>query len=145
MPFGLHWHTATVTADGSVVVTGRSPSNNLVGGANDRALIWHPATGRWTVGAATGSGKARLYHSTALLLPDASILVGGGGAPGPQTNTNAEIYYPAYLFAAAGGFAARPQILSAPTGIKIGQRFTVRPFPRLVRWEEHWGWRKGLM
>lgn len=126
MPFGLHWHTATVTADGTVVVTGGSPSNNVVAGANNRALIWRPATATWTIGAATASGKARLYHSTALLLPDGSILVGGGGAPGPQTNTNAEIYYPPYLFTATGGFAARPQIVSAPSGIRIGQRFTVK-------------------
>ena len=126
MPFGLHWHNATVTADGSVVVTGGGPKNNLVAGANNRALIWQPATGAWTVGAATGSGKARLYHSTALLLPDASILVGGGGAPGPQTNTNAEIYYPPYLFTPAGGFATRPILLRVPTRIAVGSRFAVR-------------------
>lgn len=125
MPFGLHWHTATVVADGTVVITGGGPNNNLLGGANNRALIWRPATGAWSLGAATASGKARLYHSTALLLPDASILVGGGGAPGPQANTNAEIYYPPYLFTAAGGFAARPRILSAPASIAIGERFNI--------------------
>ena len=42
--------------------------------------------------------KDRLYHSTSLLLPDGSVLTAGGGAPGPVTNLNAEIYYPPYLF-----------------------------------------------
>ncbi len=54
--------------------------------------------------------RARLYHSTAVLMPDASVLVAGGGAPGPQNNTNIEIYYPPYLYNAAGGFATRPVI-----------------------------------
>ena len=77
-------------ADGKVVVTGGSEFDKQLDGANFNALIWNPDTGKWTIGAATSSGKARLYHSTALLLPDASVLVGGGGAPGPQTNLNAE-------------------------------------------------------
>ena len=42
--------------------------------------------------------NARLYHSGALLLPDATVLIAGGGAPGPLVNLNAEIYYPPYLF-----------------------------------------------
>ena len=44
----------------------------------------------------------RLYHSAALLLPDATVLTLGGGANGPQLNLNAEIYYPPYLFNADG-------------------------------------------
>ena len=62
------------------------------------ADIWNPATGAWTRGAA--AQQARLYHSNAVLMPDASVLVMGGGAPGPQNNTNVEVYYPPYLFAA---------------------------------------------
>ena len=102
-------------ADGKVVVTGGSRVHKQLDGANFNALIWNPGTGKWTVGAATGSGKARLYHSTALLLPDASILVGGGGAPGPQTNLNAEIYYPPYLFDTVGNRAIRPKLLTLPS------------------------------
>ena len=85
MPVGLHWHTGTVIADGRVVVTGGSRQPNQLVGVNYQALIWDPRAGKWTTGAATPSGSAyaRLYHSNALLLPDATILVGGGGAPGP--------------------------------------------------------------
>lgn len=124
MPLPLHWHNATVIADGRVVVTGGSARSNLLTGALRKALIWNPATGTWTSGA-TGSGRTRLYHSTALLLPDASILVAGGGAPGPEANANAEIYYPPYLFQASGGFAVRPKIKAAPTRLIHGKRFTL--------------------
>jgi YVTN family beta-propeller protein len=60
-----------------------------------------------------------------LLLPDASVLVSGGGAPGPQNNTNAEIYFPPYLFTSAGTLAARPVIDSAPATLDIGRTFRI--------------------
>ena len=125
MPYRLHWHTGTVLADGRVVVTGGSRQPNQLVDVNNQALLWDPATGGWTVGAATSTANdyARLYHSNALLLPDATVLVGGGGAPGPVVNTNAQIYYPPYLYNAGGGFATRPQILSAPSALTWGQTF----------------------
>ncbi|MFZ1429337.1 MAG: galactose oxidase early set domain-containing protein [Geminicoccaceae bacterium] len=132
MPVGLHWATATVAADGRVVVTGGGPSNNQLAGANYNALIWNPSTNTWTVGAKTQptAKRARLYHSIGLLLPDATILVGGGGASGttvkgPAINTNAEIYYPPYLYTAAGQLAPRPQIKQAPAVVTVGTRFAV--------------------
>ena len=97
MPVSLHWATATVLADGNVVVTGGSQQENQLVGANTRALLWKADTGNWVQGP-VGSGRARLYHSVALLLPDGSVLVGGGGAPGPETNLNVEFYFPYYLF-----------------------------------------------
>ena len=120
MPARLDWHNATVIPDGRVVVTGGSGMRNLMTGANYRALIWDPASGSWSVGAATGSGKARLYHSTAVLLPDGSVFVGGGGAYGPQTNRNAEIYYPPNLLSPNGAFAPRPRIVRAPERLRHG-------------------------
>lgn len=133
MPTGLHWANATVVADGRVVVTGGGSGNNKLSGANYRALIWDPAKpNAWTTGALTTQTKAhaRLYHSIGLLLPDATILVGGGGASGttdrgPAINTNAEIYYPPYLFNADNEFAPRPQIISAPSSFSVGQHFGV--------------------
>ena len=44
----------------------------------------------------------RFYHSIAILLPDATILSGGGGSPGPVINLNAQIYYPGYLYKGDG-------------------------------------------
>jgi len=117
------WVTATVLPDGRVLATGGSAVYNELTGVNNSAEIWNPANGQWTVGA-SGS-RARLYHSTALLLPDASVLVAGGGAPGPLVNLHAEIYYPPYLYDTSGNFAARPAIVTAPDTIYQGQAFSV--------------------
>jgi hypothetical protein len=125
MPMSLHWANATVLADGNVVVTGGSQTDNQLVGVNTQALIWKAATGSWTR-SVQGSGRARLYHSIALLLPDGSVLVAGGGAPGPQTNLNAEIYYPHYLFDSSGRFAPRPRITGISTNSPAwGGNFTL--------------------
>jgi hypothetical protein len=114
---------ATILADGTVLATGGSELYNARAGATNTAEIWNPETGTWRVGPA--AALERLYHSTALLLADASVLVAGGGANGPLTNLNAEIYYPPYLIDAAGRFAARPSIRSAPARIAAGTAFDV--------------------
>jgi YVTN family beta-propeller protein len=115
--------TATLLADGKVLATGGSQVWNELTGVNNIAEIWNPATGTWTRG--YEGALARLYHSTALLLPDATVLVAGGGAPGPLNNLNGEIYYPPYLFTAAGTWAPRPAIANAPQFIDIGKTFNV--------------------
>ncbi len=115
--------TATLLADGKVLATGGSQVWNELTGVNNIAEIWNPATGTWTRG--HEGALARLYHSTALLLPDATVLVAGGGAPGPLNNLNAEIYYPPYLFTAAGTLAPRPAIATAPPFVEIGKTFRV--------------------
>ena len=138
MPFGLHWPTATIGADGRVFVTGGALKNNkpaTVNKFNFTPLIWDPTQnggkGVWTKGTPTTSGMARMYHSTAILLTDGSILVGGGGAPGPQTNLNAEIYYPPYMYTPTGELATstRPKITSGPTSLAVGQPFTITVSP----------------
>ena len=115
------WVNATILPDGKVLATGGSSVDNQLTNVNNSAEIWDPNTGTWTVGAS--GNRARLYHSNSLLMPDASVLVAGGGAPGPQTNTNVEVYYPPYLYDASGALAARPSIESVPSVIAIGQTF----------------------
>ena len=115
--------TGTILPNGTVLATGGSSTYNELINVNNSAEIWNPTTGTWSVGA---SGvQARLYHSMALLLPDATVMVGGGGAPGPQNNTNFELYYPPYLFAAGGALAPRPAIEGAPTVMDIGRTYPV--------------------
>jgi hypothetical protein len=117
------WVNATVLADGRVLATGGSAVDNQLTGVNNIAEIWNPETGLWTQGAP--GTNARLYHSGALLLPDARVLVDGGGAPGPLTNLNAEIFTPPYLLDPLGAPMPRPSIVLAPDTIQIGQSFSV--------------------
>jgi len=117
------WMTATILADGRVLATGGSSVNNELVDVNNTAAIWDPDTGQWTIG--RSGARPRLYHSTALMLPDASVLVAGGGAPGPVINLHAEIYYPPYLYNSSGDFASRPNIDSAPATLNIDDTFSV--------------------
>jgi Domain of unknown function (DUF1929)/Glyoxal oxidase N-terminus/Galactose oxidase, central domain len=118
------WASGTVMADGRVLINGGSAAQNVLTGVAYQAQIWDPATGHWTAGAS--AVKARLYHSNALLLPDATVLTGGGGAPGPVKNLNSEIYYPPYLYAASGAAARRPVISAiASTFVNPGDTLNI--------------------
>ena len=113
------WASGTVLADGKVLITGGSEVANVLTGVDYQVQIWDPATGHWTAGAS--ATKPRLYHSNSMLLTDATVLTGGGGAPGPVNNLNAEIYYPPYLYDSTGAAAVRPVITAAtPLSLKPG-------------------------
>jgi len=108
-----HWGNSTVLPDGRVFLSGGSVADNdPVNGVDYTSEIYDPVANTWSE-AATAQ-QMRLYHSSALLLPDATVLTLGGGANGPQLNLNAEVYYPPYLFNADGTPAARPIISTAP-------------------------------
>ena len=85
--------------------------------------LWDPETGTWTTLAP--AKKHRLYHSAAVLLPDGRVLTGGGGAPGPSNNLDAQIFSPPYLFESDGSPAKRPAITSAPSKVAYGATFSV--------------------
>ncbi|KAK4450965.1 hypothetical protein QBC34DRAFT_296063 [Podospora aff. communis PSN243] len=60
--------------------------------------IYNPVKGAWRE--ATPNSIPRTYHSWALLLPDATVLVGGGGLDSGRDRTNhydAQVYQPWYL------------------------------------------------
>ena len=86
------------------------------------AEIWNPSTGTWRT-AATAQ-RTRSYHSTSLLLPSGAVFTGGGGVPGPEDNFNAELYYPAYLFAKGTDgvvrWASRPAITAIAGNAVLG-------------------------
>jgi hypothetical protein len=119
MRYGRQWLNATVLPNGKVLVTGGSKVNNTLSEVATAAEIWDPDTNTWTEGAS--ASIPRLYHSTAVLLPDGRVFTGGGGAPGPLINKNAEIYSPPYLFDAGGNVAVRPTITSGPDTLNWGQ------------------------
>jgi Domain of unknown function (DUF1929)/Glyoxal oxidase N-terminus len=123
-----YWASGTVLADGKVLVTGGSTVDNVETGVAYQAQIWDPATGHWTGGAS--ATKPRLYHSNSMLLPDATVLTGGGGAPGPVINLNAEVYYPPYLYASNGAAAVRPAISAVtPRNLNPGGTITMTVGP----------------
>ena len=121
---GRVWVESVVMPDGKVMIVGGSAEDNQLVETSYRPEIWDPNTEAWKLMAS--SVKARLYHSTALLLKDGRVLVAGGGAPGPQVNTNAEIFSPPYLFNSSGQAAARPTIVSAPGEAPYGSKIAVR-------------------
>lgn len=114
---GRRWSNTVVLPDGKVMLIGGSQAANQLQGVAYRPEIWDPATEQWSVMSA--AQRSRLYHSTALLLKDGRVLSAGGGAPGPEVNTNAEIFSPPYLFNSAG-LAARPAIDFAPDEAPYG-------------------------
>jgi hypothetical protein len=88
---------------------------------------WDPASpGSWKKLASMS--HYRLYHTTALLLPDARVLVAGSGEPaatGLTDDLTAEIFSPPYLFNADGTAATRPVISSVPATLAYGTTFAV--------------------
>ncbi len=117
------WPSSQILADGTVMVSGGS---RLVNDAVTAALnpeIWDPDTEKWTV--VSGFKWPRLYHSNSVLLKDGTVMIAGGGNPGPVTNYNAEIFSPPYLFNDDGSPAARPEITGAPEQGAYGQQITL--------------------
>ena len=122
MAYARRMHNLTVLPDGTVLATGGGASGNIKSNAVMPAEIWDPKTGLWTTVASMT--QPRLYHSTAVLLPDGRVLTAGTGRPAPKGGTdvlNAEIYSPPYLF--KGG--TRPALTSAPAAVGYGETFFV--------------------
>lgn len=83
--------------------------------------IWHPDSGDWCN--ADTQEKERMYHSTALLLPDGTVLSTGSGVrQGLIQQQNVEIYEPPYLFR-----GPRPELVLPQDGLELehGDTFTV--------------------
>lgn len=124
MNFARSYHTMVLLPDGNVLVTNGGQTTNSVGldTAVFQAEMWSPATQQFSRLASMVT--PRLYHSSALLLPDGRVLVAGGGrttgGTAPTDQLSAEIYSPPYLFK-----GARPTISSVPSTLPYAANFTV--------------------
>jgi galactose oxidase len=121
MSYERAFANSVVLPDGTVVVVG---GQSIPEPFTDSAAIlvpelWNPATEQFSF--LNPMQTPRTYHSTALLLPDGRVFVGGGGQCGtgcPQNHLTAEILTPPYLLNSDGSAATRPVLVGAGTSTR---------------------------
>jgi hypothetical protein len=120
---------AILLADGTVLAEGGSVTNETPDAPGLHADLYEPGSNTFASGGT--AAYSRLYHSTALLLPDATV-ASLGSNPGPHANYQPaiEIYTPAYLYDANDrpiSATSRPLItgVSPPGPLAYGQTVTV--------------------
>lgn len=137
MQFARRHLNLTILADGKVLATGgtKGPGfdDSCIHNTIFAAELWDPSSGigNWTTLASMS--HRRQYHSTAVLLIDGRVLVGGNtGSPPTSEDCKAndpvfqqEIFTPPYLFNPDGTLATRPLITSAPDSFGYGTQFLV--------------------
>src|SRR5712691_1575488 len=115
---------AVILPSGKVLAVGGSASDENASTASLNADLYDPATN--TFSPAGANAFARLYHSVALLISDATVWVAGGNPVCGTYEPHVEIYQPAYLFQSDGTPAARPSITSLPSSVSYGNQFTLQ-------------------
>jgi hypothetical protein len=123
----LHLNTVLLP-DRTVFATGGSLKQEDTPLARLQSEIYDPVKDEWTLTAACT--VPRLYHSTALLLPDARVVTAGGNPEGgthvpwdkdPEEEMRIEIFSPPYLFR-----GPRPTIKAAGVEWKYGQLIEIQ-------------------
>ena len=115
---------ATILPSGKVLLTGGSLNDEDAATASLKADLYDPNTN--TFSSAGSNQFPRLYHSNALLLPDATVLLSGGNPQRGNYESRQEIYKPAYLFTSTNTPATRPTISNVgPAAVRYGSTFQV--------------------
>jgi len=116
---------ATILPNGKVLALGGSAMDENDSTASFNTDLYDPATNTFSTGAA--NQFPRMYHSNALLLPDATVLVAGGNPARGSYEQHDEIYSPPYLFNPDGSAAARPTIAGLmPAALTYGGGFQLQ-------------------
>jgi len=114
---------AVLLPTGKVLALGGSANDEDGSTASLTADLYDPTTNSFS--SAAPNVYPHLYHSTAVLLPDATVVLSGGNPQQGVFEPHIEIYQPPYLFNADGSLATRPSLTAAPTTVGYGQTFTV--------------------
>ena len=110
--------------DGSMITIGGGVGDDAPNGkrtateAHKQVELWNPVSREWKLGPSQLENRA--YHSTAMLLPDGSVVSAGDDINGGYRRDSYEIYKPPYFFK-----GERPTISSAPSTAGYGQTFAV--------------------
>jgi hypothetical protein len=112
---------AVLLPTGKVLVVGGSANDEDHTTESLTADLYDPLTNSFTQVAS--NSWAHLYHSTAVLLPDASVVLSGGNPQQGSFEARMEVYKPPYFFNADGSLATRPSLTGTPATITYGQTF----------------------
>jgi len=115
MNHGRTLHNGVVLPDGTVLAVGGGIQFKYTSPMKIPEL-YNPATNTWTDLAPQQGG--RMYHQTALLLPDGRVL--SAGQDKGTFAKKAEIFSPPYLFK-----GARPTITTAPSTLGYSEQFAI--------------------
>jgi FtsP/CotA-like multicopper oxidase with cupredoxin domain len=117
-----------ILPDRTVFVSGGGEMGEDVGHAQLESEIYDPAANAFRVGAT--AIVPRLYHSVALLLPDARVITAGSNPNRRDDELRLELFHPPYLFR-----GPRPFIESAPDQVSHGDRIQIgTPNAPDIRW-----------
>jgi hypothetical protein len=121
MPSGARVEgNSVLLPNGKLLVQGGSKVDQNASTATLGADLFDPVRGSWSSPNPGGAGFAkfaRMYHSVALLLPDATVATAGSNPRRGLYDNHIEIYSPPYLFNADNTLATRPVITRAPLSI----------------------------
>ncbi|HUR25830.1 MAG TPA: galactose oxidase-like domain-containing protein [Candidatus Thermoplasmatota archaeon] len=129
-------HNGVLLPTGEILAVGGGLYDNVIAHGQPNVAVlpaemYDPGSSTWTTLASMS--VERMYHSTAVLLPDGRVLAGGHvplpnpvqparGSVNPQIHeTRLEVFEPPYLFR-----GTRPVIEEAPRQAAYGSDFTVR-------------------
>jgi len=114
---------AVILPNGRILALGGSGTDENATTASYNADLYDPVSN--TFSSAGKNAFPRLYHSVAMLLPDATVWLAGSNPQRGTYDPRMELYEPGYLFDSSGNRAVRPTISNAPAVVNYGQTFTV--------------------
>jgi hypothetical protein len=116
--------SAVILPTGKILALGGSAYDEDTTSASLNADLYDPLTNTFSF--AGQNSYPRLYHSVALLLPDATVWIAGGNPSRGTYEQHMELYRPPYLFQSNGAPATRPSITGvAPSPFSLGSSITV--------------------